>query len=84
MDGSKIKALIVGGSYLKFPTWSPDGKYIAFLLKGQLDDYHNEIQFYDFSAKKVTHKINTDDVFAPGSYNTYPDPTGPMSWINTL
>lgn len=84
MDGLKIEPLIVSGSYLRFPTWSPDGKYVAFLLKGQLDDYHNEIQFYDVKAKKVIHVISTDDVFAPGSYGTYPDPKGPLSWINAL
>ena len=83
MNGSMIEELIVAGSYLKFPTWSPNGKYIAFLQKGALDDYHAEITIYDTQSKEVSH-ILTKEFFAPNSYGTYQDPNGPLSWINPL
>lgn len=83
MKGKKIKPLIVSSNNLKFPTWSPDGKYVAILLSDSSNDYFKEIQFYEISTGKTT-SISTDEIFSKDVYGYYPAPTGPISWIKKL
>jgi hypothetical protein len=82
LDGKTApKPLIVEGSHLKFPTWSPGGKYIAYLKIGSVHGgYHGAVFFYDVVTKE-SYSLPTEDFLAPNEYKTYEDISGPMSWI---
>lgn len=80
MNGDNLESLIVSGMNLTNPTWSPDGDYLAYLAVDASANYYKAIYFYEFDTKE-THTISTDEIFAHNVYGSFPDPTGPLSWI---
>ena len=82
MDGDNLGPLIVSGMNLTNPTWSPDGDYLAYLAVDASANYYKAIYFYEFDSKE-THMIDTNEIFAHNVYNSFPDPTGPLSWTET-
>ena len=75
MDGTGLEALIRGNTTLVSPTWSPDGKYIAYLSSFARNTYHPVIYFYDVRSKSI-YQINTNKIFSGNGKS----PRGPVSW----
>lgn len=82
LDGKTApKPLIVEGSHLKFPIWSPGGKYLAYLKIGSVHGgYHGAVFFYDMLTKE-SYSLPTEDFLAQNEFKTYDDISGPVSWI---
>lgn len=76
VDGSDLRELIYGSEILKFPTWSPDGKTVAYLATPQQDRFYPAMYFTNIETGEsylvdLTSSINDD-----GSTTV----NGPLSW----
>jgi len=80
MDGTKLKRLLRGSKKIKYPTWSPDGKYIAYLRQDSRDCYDEAIYFFEVDGEHKQSSLSTRKVYERGETG-YPDITGPLSWI---
>ncbi len=80
MDGTKLKRLLRGSKRLKYPTWSPDGKYIAYLRQDSRKYYDEAIYFFEVDGEHKQSSLSTRKVYEAGETG-YPDIAGPLSWI---
>jgi hypothetical protein len=80
MDGTKLERLLRGSKRLKYPTWSPDGKYIAYLRQDSRQYYDEAIYFFEVEGEHKQSQVNTRNIFEKGRMG-YPDISGPLSWI---
>jgi hypothetical protein len=81
MNGKGLKRLLRGVKRFKYPTWSPDGKYIAYLHQDSKYYYDEAIHFFEVDGTHNQFKISTRKIFEVGQTG-YPDIAGPLSWIS--
>jgi len=80
MDGTKLKRLLRGSKRLRYPVWSPDGKYIAYLRQDSRECYDEAIYFFEVDGEHKQSSLSTRKVYERGETG-YPDISGPLSWI---
>jgi len=79
IDGTDIKKLLRGSKRLKFPTWSPNENYIAYLAENQDDYFDRYLYLYALKTEKY-YNLNLEDTIFTSSQTGYPDISGPLSW----
>ena len=79
IDGNNLNILIESQENLIYPTWSPDGKYIAYLA--YITNYLKKITFFNINSKQEVI-LDTRTIF-PVSENNFHifHPAGPLSWV---
>jgi len=82
INGKNLHEIVSGKAELRFPTWSPNEKYIAYLSYADTYDTFNKITFYSLASENE-FILNTDTVLPSNSSgrHTTISPTGPLSWI---
>ncbi len=82
IDGSGLKRIVTGSERMKAPTWSPNGKYIAFFTndhEGLIYGYHRRILFLNIATDKINELATNGNVFKDkGAFSL--QPRGPISW----
>jgi Tol biopolymer transport system component len=79
INGDNLEKVIVEKHDLHFPTWSPDGRYIAYLSYSGI--YLQKITFFNIATKKpfiFELKLLTP---ADSNNDSYIDLEGPLSWV---
>ncbi len=79
INGNNLEKIIAEKHNLHFPTWSPDGRYIAYLSYSGI--YLQKITFFDITTKKpfiFNLKLLTPE---DSQNDSYIDIEGPLSWI---
>lgn len=76
LDGSGLTELASGPTIYRFPTWSPDGKIIAFLAAEGLgfDRFQRAIHFVEVASGKY-------QAFGLNQLQSGHYPAGPLSWL---
>ena len=82
IDGTKLKRLLRGSKKFKYPTWSPDGKYIAYLRMDSRKYYDEAIYLFEVDGEHKQFTLNTRKIFEQGETG-YPDITGGLSWVSS-
>jgi len=76
-DGSNVSEVVVAGSQLRYPEWSPDGNSLAYLMKDSDDRYHAAIYFTDI-VNQANYSLDLSPVIdSPGFGGTV---NGPLTW----
>jgi len=76
VDGSRLRELISGPKYFKFPTWSPDGNTLVYLATEDDDRYDQAVYFTDIDSGQG-YVLDLAPVLGHSSSNV---PNGPLSW----
>ena len=75
IDGTESQALVIGGSRLRYPVWSPDGRpIVAYLSNTGGDDYEEAIYVTDVVSGE--NAVVDMDPLLPGIHTV----NGPLSW----
>ncbi len=77
MDGNNLIRLVTDNRSFVSPTWSPDGKYIAYL--SYTSWYLQEINFYEVATGKK-YLLNIKSLIPQNNINGN-RPSGPLSWV---
>lgn len=79
IDGKNLKELVAGSSIYRFPEWSPNGKFIAFL---STDDYaySNYARGIHIIEVATGERIFLDLSHVLGGKSGFHIPQGPLSW----
>ena len=83
IDGENLKKIIAEKHDLVYPTWSPDGRYIAYLstTSGSSSFYLQKITFFD-TITKSPFVFDLKHLTAGGPDNeSYIHLEGPLSWV---
>ena len=81
IDGSNLNPLIEDQEILYFPTWSPNGKYVAYLSAASTVETLKKITFFNLKTK-VKHILDAKNFFLPNEYGSVTDLLyGPLSWV---
>jgi hypothetical protein len=81
MDGTGLENLLSSSKRLSFPTWSPDGKHIAYLAQDSFNYYDGVIYIFELEGEKRQSHLDVNKIFFKGKTG-YPDIAGPLSWTN--
>lgn len=76
VDGSELRELIYGSDILKFPTWSPDGKTVAYIATPQEDRFYPALYFTDLESGE-SYLLDLSSVINDDGSTTV---NGPLSW----
>ena len=80
INGNDFRPLIDEDTDLKYPTWSPDGGYIAYLSYG-VNDAYPRLTFFNMRNTN-SYILNTDDILPrEGPLGGIVVPAGPLSWV---
>ena len=82
MNGTGLKRLLREAKRLRYPTWSPDGKYIAYLMVDSSGYYDEAIYLFEVDGENKKLILNTKKIFFSGKTG-HPDITGPLSWVSS-
>ena len=81
IDGSGLKRIVKGTERMKAPTWSPDGKYIAYFTTATDSPtlgYNKKILFLNIASGKINELATDGNVFKNRAFSLHP--RGPISW----
>jgi Tol biopolymer transport system component len=79
LDGSEPRELVSSGSRLRYPTYSPDGRYIAYLATPSENYYDRAIYFADLtSGDRYIFDVNL--IIGGTALEVSVVPNGPLSW----
>jgi Tol biopolymer transport system component len=76
IDGSGYKPLIQSRFAILAPTWSPDGRYIAYLFPRTSYNYPSFLSFYEVGSGE-SFEVSLEGQLS----RTTSDPVMPLSWI---
>jgi Tol biopolymer transport system component len=82
LDGSNLHEAISEGAELRYPVWSPDGNYLAYLsYTNNSNAVFHKITFYHLTSKQK-FVLNTDTILPANSTGSHSvtEPYGPLSW----
>lgn len=75
IDGSGAEQLLIDDKRLRYPAWSPDGKYLVFTVwDTNFTSALKSLFFYNLE-NKAFHRIDIDNLLT-----ALGEPWGPLSW----
>lgn len=77
LDGSDLRELIYGNAVLRFPTWSPDGKMLAYLATPSQDNYFASLFFTNLETGE-SYSVDLSPLLLGNSSSQTVN--GPLSW----
>jgi hypothetical protein len=78
LDGSSLRERVSGGSRLRYPTYSPDGRYVAYLSTAAEDHYDSAVYFTDLQQDEG-YRFDVTNIIGSAARVTVV-PNGPLSW----
>jgi hypothetical protein len=80
VDGSDARRLLFGDSRIRYPSFSPDGRYLLYLLLSS-DDYYSRFLYFTDLQTQENYSYSLDGVIGVGRALTSVVPNGPLSWF---
>lgn len=78
LDNSSLRERVSGGARLRYPTYSPDGRYIAYLSTATEDYYDRAVYFTDLQRDEG-YRFDVIDIIGNAAQPSVV-PNGPLSW----
>jgi hypothetical protein len=79
LDGTELRERVSGGARLRYPTYSPDGRYIAYLSTPEEDYYDRAIYFTDLELDEG-YLFDVTNTIGNLGLQVSVVPNGPLSW----